>query len=98
MKILAVIGSPRKRSNTDLLVDQILEGSKQGKHSSEKLYPVRNSAPLLCSPAIAGSGFIIVPAGFVAPLEFLTGFTCTILKFSLALIAVPAKGEILYVP
>jgi multimeric flavodoxin WrbA len=38
MKILALIGSPRKRSNTDLLVDQILEGSKKGNHSSEKLY------------------------------------------------------------
>jgi len=43
MKILALIGSPRKGSMTDLWVDQIL-------------------------------------------------------KFSLALIAVPAKGEILYVP
>ena len=38
MKILALIGTPRKRSNTDLLVDQILEGSKEGKHKSEKLY------------------------------------------------------------
>lgn len=38
MNILSLIGSPRKGSNTDLLVDQILEGSKKGKHSSEKLY------------------------------------------------------------
>ena len=38
MKILAFIGSPRKRSNTDLLVDQILQGSKEGKHTGEKLY------------------------------------------------------------
>ena len=38
MKILAFIGSPRKGSNTDLLVDQILEGSEEGKHTSEKRY------------------------------------------------------------
>jgi multimeric flavodoxin WrbA len=38
MKILALVGTPRKRSNTDLLVDQILEGSKKGNHTSEKLY------------------------------------------------------------
>jgi len=38
MKILALIGTPRKRSNTDLLVDQILQGSKKGKHTREKLY------------------------------------------------------------
>jgi len=38
MKILALIGTPRKGSNTDLLVDQILKGSKKGKHRSEKLY------------------------------------------------------------
>ena len=38
MKILALNGSPRKGSNTDLLVDQILKGSKRGKHINEKLY------------------------------------------------------------
>ncbi len=38
MKILALVGSPRKRSNTDLLVDQFLEGGKEGKHTGEKLY------------------------------------------------------------
>jgi multimeric flavodoxin WrbA len=38
MKILSLIGTPRKESNTDLLVDQILKGSKRGKHISEKLY------------------------------------------------------------
>jgi hypothetical protein len=38
-------------------------------------YPVRNNAPLLSSPAIAGLGFMRVPAAFNAPLEFLTGFT-----------------------
>jgi len=47
-----------------------------------RLYPVRNNAPLLppgqrpSGPAAAtGLGFIIVPAGFNAPLEFLMGFT-----------------------
>ena len=38
MKILALIGSPRKGGNTDLLVDQIIEGSKTKGHSAEKLY------------------------------------------------------------
>jgi multimeric flavodoxin WrbA len=38
MKILALIGSPRKGGNTDLLVDQILKGSKTKGHTAEKLY------------------------------------------------------------
>ena len=38
MNILALIGSPRKNGNTDLLVDQILRGSKTNGHSSEKLF------------------------------------------------------------
>ena len=38
MKILALIGSPRRRSNTDLLVDQILQGSREKGHRGEKLY------------------------------------------------------------
>jgi len=38
MEILALIGTPRKRSNTDQLVDQILEGSNKANHTSKKLY------------------------------------------------------------
>jgi multimeric flavodoxin WrbA len=38
MKILALVASPRKGSNTDILVDQILEGSKESGHTAEKLY------------------------------------------------------------
>ena len=38
MKILALIGSPRKGSNTDTLVDEILKGCKKAGHTSEKLY------------------------------------------------------------
>jgi multimeric flavodoxin WrbA len=38
MKILALIGTPRKGGNTDLLVNQILKGSKRGKHTTQKLY------------------------------------------------------------
>ena len=38
MKILALIGSPRKGSNTDILVDEILKGSKKVRHRSKKLY------------------------------------------------------------
>lgn len=38
MKILALIGSPRKGGNTDTLVEQILKGSKSKGHTSDKLY------------------------------------------------------------
>ncbi len=38
MKILALIGSPRKGSNTDILVGQFLKGSGTKGHTSEKLY------------------------------------------------------------
>ncbi len=38
MKILALIGSPRKGGNTDILVDQILQGGKTIEHTSKKLY------------------------------------------------------------
>lgn len=38
MNILALIGSPRKESNTDVLVDKVLEGSKTKGHLSTKIY------------------------------------------------------------
>ena len=38
MKILALIGSPRRGSNTDILVDQILKGTEESRRSIEKLY------------------------------------------------------------
>ncbi len=38
MKILALIGSPRKQGNTDILVDEILRGAEAKGHSGEKLY------------------------------------------------------------
>jgi multimeric flavodoxin WrbA len=38
MKILALTGSPRKGSNTDILVDKILEGAKTKGHATEKLH------------------------------------------------------------
>jgi len=38
MKILALIGSPRREGNTDLLVEQILEGSRTMGHTTEKLF------------------------------------------------------------
>ncbi|MGD2187042.1 MAG: flavodoxin family protein [Desulfobacterales bacterium] len=38
MKLLALIGSPRKGSNTDILVEHFLEGSKTNGHTSQKLY------------------------------------------------------------
>jgi len=55
------------------------------------IYPVRNNAPLLppgqrpSGPAAAtGLDFRIIPAGFNAPLEFLTGFTAfSLLQYSI---------------
>ncbi len=38
MKILGLVGSPRKNSNTDLLVTAVLEGAKTNRHSTEKIY------------------------------------------------------------
>ena len=38
MKILALNGSARRRGNTDILIDQILKGSKENGHRCEKLY------------------------------------------------------------
>jgi len=38
MKILALMGSPRKEGNTDILVDTVLEGAKSARHHGEKLY------------------------------------------------------------
>jgi multimeric flavodoxin WrbA len=38
VKILALNGSARKRGNTDILIDQILKGSKRGKHTTQKIY------------------------------------------------------------
>lgn len=38
MKILALIGSPRKGSNTDTLVDHILSGCRENGHTGEKAY------------------------------------------------------------
>ncbi|PVX24859.1 MAG: hypothetical protein CW691_06245 [Candidatus Bathyarchaeum sp.] len=38
MKILALIGSPRKLGNTDVLVEQILQGAQTKGHTAKKLY------------------------------------------------------------
>ncbi len=38
MKVLALVGSPRKESNTDLLVSAILEGARKSNYKTEKIY------------------------------------------------------------
>ena len=38
MKIIALVGSPRKVGNTDLLVGQLLKGTHNKNHNSEKIY------------------------------------------------------------
>ena len=41
MKILALIGTPRKGGNTDILVDKLLEGAEKKEHVYEKIYLYR---------------------------------------------------------
>lgn len=38
MKVLALVGSPRKNGNTDLLVEKALDGARSRGHRVEKLY------------------------------------------------------------
>lgn len=38
MKIFALIGSPRKGSNTDTLVEEVFRGAERGGHTCEKVY------------------------------------------------------------
>jgi len=38
MKVLALIGSPRKGGNTDIVVQRILQGCQKSGHTCEKLY------------------------------------------------------------
>lgn len=38
MKILGLVGSPRKNSNTDLLVSAVLTGAAKNKHITQKVY------------------------------------------------------------
>lgn len=38
MKVLGLVGSPRKASNTDLLVSAILDGANANSHKTEKIY------------------------------------------------------------
>ncbi len=38
MKVLGLVGSPRKNSNTDLTVTQILKGTQDSSNQTEKLY------------------------------------------------------------
>ena len=42
MKILAIVGSPRKGGNTDILVDKILKVAAKSNHEYEKLYLYKN--------------------------------------------------------
>lgn len=38
MRVTALVGSPRKKGNTDLLIDHILKGAKQAGASTKKIY------------------------------------------------------------
>ena len=51
MKILALIGSPRKGGNTDILVDELLKGADIKKYEYEKIYLYKHniSSCLACN-------------------------------------------------
>lgn len=57
MKVLGLVGSPRRGSNTDLLVNLILEGAGEGKHAIEKvyLYPLDIKPCMDCKACKKGS-------------------------------------------
>lgn len=38
MRVLGLVGSPRKEGNTDLLVNRILDGASESNHFTEKVY------------------------------------------------------------
>ena len=38
MKVLGLVGSPRRGGNTDLLVEELLKGARASGHETEKLY------------------------------------------------------------
>ncbi len=38
MKVLAFVGSPRKASNTDIVVNAILQGATENMNTTEKVY------------------------------------------------------------
>ena len=48
MRVLGLVGSPRKGGNTDLLVSKILDGASTSNHSTEKVYLY----PLTISPCV----------------------------------------------
>jgi multimeric flavodoxin WrbA len=57
MKIVGLVGSPRNASNTDLLVDAILEGAAANKNSTEKirLYPLQIKPCIDCKACKKGT-------------------------------------------
>jgi multimeric flavodoxin WrbA len=57
MKIVGLVGSPRNASNTDLLVDAILEGAAANKNSTEKirLYPLQIKPCIDCKSCKKGT-------------------------------------------
>lgn len=40
MRILALVGSPRRRGNTDLLVDALLEGAREAGAQTEHQHAI----------------------------------------------------------
>ena len=58
VKVLALIGSPRKQSNTDIVASEILEGALAGGHQTEKVYLYeQNIAPCVDCQACKKSPF-----------------------------------------
>ena len=56
-KVLAIVSSPRKNGNTELLVDEFIKGAKEAGHSVEKLcLREKKLAPCLACEACLNNG------------------------------------------
>ena len=52
MKILALIGSPRRGSNTDILVDRVLQGAQSCGQAARSIYLHNYQIMLSAAPPI----------------------------------------------
>lgn len=60
-KVLAIVSSPRKNGNTELLVDEFVKGAREAGHEAEKLcLREKKIAPCLACEACLRNGGICV--------------------------------------
>ena len=68
MKISALVGSPQKGGNTDLLIDQILRGSESKGTSVEKLYLYEHEIERVSTVVDAKRGCVSVLSAMRCPI------------------------------